>query len=65
VGFEKHFWEFDDHVSAAGWIDRNGLLIASEPRLFSFNLAKEAQKSAGALGADNRHTRSNDGRTDP
>jgi sugar lactone lactonase YvrE len=31
-------WAFDESVSAAGWIDFNTLLIASETGLWKFNL---------------------------
>ena len=61
----KHFWQFDEHVSAAGWIDHDRLLIASETRLFSFNLATQAQQTVVALEAKDPRTRSNDGRADP
>ena len=65
TGDEEAFWQFDEHVSAAGWIDHNRLLIASETQLFSFNLATEAQKTVVALEANDPRTRSNDGRADP
>ena len=31
-------WQFDEPVSAAGWIDRDSLLIASASALFRFHL---------------------------
>jgi sugar lactone lactonase YvrE len=58
-------WQFDEMVSAAGWVDRDRLLIASETRLFSFNLTTEADETLCPLEADNPATRSNDGRADP
>ena len=58
-------WDFDAMVSAAGWIDRDRLLIASETRLFTFDLTTGAQATLCALEADNPVTRSNDGRADP
>ena len=58
-------WQFDEHVSAAGWIDRDSLLIASETALFQFNLVSGARENLCALEADNPVTRSNDGRADP
>lgn len=58
-------WQFEEHVSAAGWIDTEHLLIASESKLFRFNLASGVSKDIVALEADNPATRSNDGRTDP
>ncbi len=58
-------WEFDACVSAAGWLDTDRLLIASETRLFVFDLATETDETVTALEADNSVTRSNDGRADP
>ncbi len=58
-------WQFDEHVSAAGWIDADHLLIASETALFRFNLATGARKNLHALEADIPENRSNDGRADP
>lgn len=58
-------WAFDEMVSAAGWVDGNTLLIASEARLMLFDLATGADKTLCALEAGNAATRSNDGRADP
>lgn len=58
-------WQFDEHVSAAGWIDRDTLLIASETGLYRFELASAQRTLIVALDADNPVTRSNDGRADP
>lgn len=58
-------WQFDEHVSAAGWIDHQHLLIASESKLFRFNFVTGASVDIVALEADNPVTRSNDGRADP
>ncbi|MEP6068377.1 MAG: SMP-30/gluconolactonase/LRE family protein [Paracoccaceae bacterium] len=58
-------WQFDEHVSAAGWLDQDHLLIASETALFQFNLETEAKTHVAALEADMPITRSNDGRADP
>ena len=58
-------WQFDEHVSAAGWVDRNTLLIASETRLFRFDLETGAEETVAPLEADTPATRSNDGRADP
>lgn len=63
-GRPRH-WQFDTHVSAAGWIDRERLLIASETGLFRFDLATGALEPVAAIEADNPVTRSNDGRADP
>ncbi len=58
-------WQFAEHCSAAGWIDRDRLLIASETALFRFNLATGMRHDLCALEADKPGNRSNDGRADP
>ena len=58
-------WQFDEHASAAGWIDRETLLIASESGLYRFDIAAGTRDLIVQLEADNPVTRSNDGRTDP
>lgn len=58
-------WAFDDHVSAAGWIGRDHLLIASQRALFRFDLTDGTQSPVAPLEPDNKVTRSNDGRADP
>ncbi len=58
-------WSFDDHVSAAGWVDRDTLLIASASALMRFSLVSGKCDEIIALEADNPVTRSNDGRADP
>ncbi|MFW8596075.1 SMP-30/gluconolactonase/LRE family protein [Cribrihabitans neustonicus] len=58
-------WQFDEHVSAAGWVDHDTLLIASETALFRFGFAGGTREDVAALEADNPVTRSNDGRADP
>jgi len=58
-------WEFDKIVSAAGWIDSEHLLIASENSLFKFNIVNATQTHLCDLEANNSTTRSNDGRADP
>lgn len=62
---EKRHWAFDEHVSAAGWIDRDTLLIASQTGLLSFDLESGKRETILPLEADNPSTRSNDGRADP
>jgi sugar lactone lactonase YvrE len=61
---ERH-WQFDEHVSAAGRVDRETLLIASETGLYRLNLATGERALVVALEADTPATRSNDGRADP
>jgi len=58
-------WAFDRHVSAAGWVDRDTLLIATETDLIRFDLGTGRETRLVALEADNALTRSNDGRADP
>lgn len=57
--------QFDEHVSAAGWVDDQHLLIASESRLFLFDLERERSEDVEALEFDIPTNRSNDGRADP
>lgn len=64
-GDKERVWQFDECVSAAGWVDRDTLLIASQTGLWRFDLATEERKLLCALEADNPLTRSNDGRADP
>ena len=58
-------WQFDENVSAAGWVDDTSLLVASETRLFRFNIENGTSEDVLPLEADNPDTRSNDGRADP
>lgn len=58
-------WSFEDHVSAAGWVDRDTLLIASERELFTFEPETGSSQHICGLEADDPKTRSNDGRADP
>jgi sugar lactone lactonase YvrE len=58
-------WHFAQMVSAAGWISRNEIMIASESALFRFNLETGNRHEVMPLEADNALTRSNDGRADP
>lgn len=62
---EPKIWQFDEHVSAAGWIDAETLLVASETALFQFRLLDGKRVDLVPLEADNPLTRSNDGRADP
>lgn len=58
-------WNFDEMVSAMGWIDDSGLIIASQSRLMLFDLKTAKSRTLCALEAENPRTRSNDGRADP
>lgn len=62
---EARLWQFDEHVSAAGWIDAARLLVASETRLFVFDTETGASETVAGLEAERPETRSNDGRADP
>ena len=64
-GGVEQVWEFDEHVSAAGWVDTSTLLMASETGLYRFDLTDGARSLVAPLEADNPVTRSNDGRADP
>lgn len=61
---DRH-WQFDAYVSAAGWVDEDTLLIASEHALSRFDIPSGQSTHVCALEADNPVTRSNDGRADP
>lgn len=58
-------WHFSEMVSAAAWLDHDRLMIASESRLFRFDLTTGAEETLVPLEAENPTTRSNDGRADP
>ncbi len=58
-------WRFDRFVSAAGWIDRDTLLIASDRALSVFSLTSGSLDDLCALEADVPGNRCNDGRADP
>ncbi len=58
-------WQFDQMFSAAGWVDGDRLLVASETALWVMDLTSGALDKVTALEGDNPVTRSNDGRTDP
>ena len=58
-------WRFDEMFSAAGWISRTALLLASETGLWQFDPETQARERLCDLEADNPVTRSNDGRADP
>ncbi|WP_299724536.1 SMP-30/gluconolactonase/LRE family protein [uncultured Tateyamaria sp.] len=63
-GENRQSWTFDDHVSAAGWVDENTLLMASATGLWRFDIPTGARELVTPLEADNPVTRSNDGRAD-
>lgn len=65
IGGEQHSWQFSEHVSAAGWVDRDTVLLASETGLWRFGLASGQKDLVAPLEEGNSVTRSNDGRADP
>ena len=58
-------WQFDEFVSAAGWVDIDTLLVASASGLWRFNLTTGDRSLVCHLEHNNAVTRSNDGRADP
>lgn len=59
------FWQFDEYVSAAGWVDRDTLIMASATGLWRFHIESGTRTPLAPLEAENAVTRSNDGRADP
>jgi sugar lactone lactonase YvrE len=64
-GGRRRSWQFDEHVSAAGWVSDTQLLVASETRLLTVDLDTDRREDVAPLEADDPRTRSNDGRADP
>ncbi len=58
-------YDFDEEVSAAAWVDRDRLLIASQTGLWRLHLPTADCLRVWELEAGNEATRSNDGRADP
>lgn len=58
-------WRFEEMHSAAGWIDEDTLLLASETGLWRFHLKTEQRSLVAELEANDSRIRSNDGRADP
>ena len=65
INEDKKEWQFNEMASAAGWIDKNNLLIAFETNLSIFNLETSKLDKLIPLEENNFITRSNDGRADP
>ena len=57
--------QFKEFVSSAGWVSDTELLIASEKKLFLFDIESERMEDVEGLEPDDPTTRSNDGRADP
>lgn len=58
-------WQFNEYVSAAGWVDETRMVIASETALSLFDITTGMQDALCSVEADNPMTRSNDCRADP
>ena len=58
-------WAFEEMASAAGWIDEQTLLVATETRLMTFGIDTGRTEDVADLEGSNGATRSNDGRADP
>lgn len=57
-------WRFDRMASAAGWVDRDRLLIGTETGLALMDLRDASLRDIAPIEADDADTRSNDGRAD-
>lgn len=64
-GDEPLSWTFEERVSAAGWIDRDTLMVAGESALWTLDLRTGERTRIVPLEADTPGNRSNDGRADP
>jgi len=62
---KRQSWELPELSSAAGWIDRDTLFVATETRLARFDLKNGQVTTVAQLEAESPGTRSNDGRADP
>ena len=58
-------WQMGEMASAAGWVDDDTLLVATESALRLFHLPTARYETVAKLEADDPVTRSNDGRADP
>lgn len=65
VDQQETYWQFEDCVSAAGWVDRDTLLMASAKGLWRFSIETGQRDLIQPLEAEENRTRSNDGRADP
>ena len=62
---ESKCWIFDEYVSAAGIVDDDTIIVASQTALSRLNLTNGSFETLVPLEADTPVTRSNDGRADP
>lgn len=63
-GEREQSWTFDAIVSAAGWIDRDRLLVAGETALLAFDIGSGTHERVAGLDIGEGR-RTNDGRADP
>lgn len=64
-GGQMRQWNFGEPASAAGWLDRETLVIATASGLQKFDIHSGQWETLADLEADNPVTRSNDGRVGP
>ena len=64
-GDQPRSWNFGEAASAAGWIDRDTLVVATASGLQKFDLLTGEWSTLAPLEAENSVTRSNDGRIGP
>ncbi len=65
AGYQQRSFQFGEPASAAGWIDKDTLLVATASGLQKLDLNLGSWETLVSLEADNPLTRSNDGRTAP
>ncbi|MEM8851203.1 MAG: SMP-30/gluconolactonase/LRE family protein [Pseudomonadota bacterium] len=58
-------WDWNEMVSAAGWVDRDTLMVVGESGFWRFDIRSGDREKLVDLNADDPETRSNDGRADP
>lgn len=58
-------WEMPEIASALGWVDRDRVVLSTETGLHLFDLETGEKRQLAAIGANDRSSRSNDGRADP
>ena len=54
-------WDLGEHASAAGWVDRDTLLVATETGLYRYGLTDYSKMLVVKLEADTSQNRANDG----
>ncbi|MDD9910020.1 MAG: SMP-30/gluconolactonase/LRE family protein [Ahrensia sp.] len=64
-GGQKSSWKFGEAASAAGWVDVDTLIVATASGLQRFSISSGSWETLAPMEADNKLTRSNDGRIGP